>query len=196
MLLVVSSLDKQDLILGFLWLKEYNLEVNWEKGEAKIIYCFLRCNSCKDLQKARKMEKQTIAACQSEPFFWILKEDEEPDMTIEYARLGRELGDKVFLTCILLERFSSDIQATATTFQRLSKAFQKSTAVDKKPLLSEFKTVDSNYFLSFSLLIYHFPFLLSLFWELRVRVNMTSSSHTSHMTKVTVVCHMEKYRRF
>lgn len=81
------------------------------------------------------MEEQTIAACQSEPFSWILKEDEEPDITIEYARLGRELEDKVFLICILLERSSSDIQATATTSQRLSKAFQKSTAVDKKLLL-------------------------------------------------------------
>jgi len=36
-------------------------------------------------------------------------------MTIEYARLGRELEDKVFLICILLERSSSDIQAIATT---------------------------------------------------------------------------------
>ena len=28
-LLVVSSLEKQDLIFGFTFLKQYNLEVNW-----------------------------------------------------------------------------------------------------------------------------------------------------------------------
>ena len=56
-------------------------------------------------------------------------------MTIEYKRLGREPEDKVFLTYILLKKFSADIWAVATTSQRLSKAFQKSTAVNKKPLL-------------------------------------------------------------
>ena len=63
----------------------------------------------------------------------------------------------------------------------------------------EFKTVDSNYFLFFyfslfSFIIFFFFYLY--FWGLRVRVQMISSSSTSHMTKVTVMCHMEKHRRF
>ena len=36
---------------------------------------------------------------------------------------------------ILLKKSSADIQAAATTSQRLSKVFWKSTAVDKKLLL-------------------------------------------------------------
>jgi len=35
-LLVVSSLGKQNLILSYTWLKDHNLEVNWEKGEVLI----------------------------------------------------------------------------------------------------------------------------------------------------------------
>ena len=49
-------------------------------------------------------------------------------------------------------------------------------------------------FLSSFLLIYYFSFLY--FGELRIRVPMTSLSQTSHMTKVTVICHMERHRRF
>ena len=30
-LLTISSLDKQDLILDFIWLKAHNLEANWQK---------------------------------------------------------------------------------------------------------------------------------------------------------------------
>jgi len=52
-----------------------------------------------------------------------LKEDEKPDITIEYKRLGGKLRDKVFLTHILLEKSFADVQAASTTFQRLSKAF-------------------------------------------------------------------------
>jgi len=62
-LLAVSSLDKQDLILGFSWLKDYNPEVNCEKGKVEIPCCSPRCNGYKDLQKTRKMEEQTIAVC-------------------------------------------------------------------------------------------------------------------------------------
>ena len=109
MLLVVSGLGKQDLILGLPWLKDHNLEVNWEKGEVEMTCCPTRCDSCKDLQKTRRVEEWTIAVCWSKLFPWILEEDEELDMTIEYDRLGGELGNRVFLTCILLEKSSAVI---------------------------------------------------------------------------------------
>lgn len=56
-------------------------------------------------------------------------------MTMECEKLSGELSDRVFLTCILLKKSSANTQAAATTFQRLSKAFQKSIAIDKNPLL-------------------------------------------------------------
>jgi len=35
-LLAVSSLGKQNMILGYTWLKDHNLEVNWQTGEVQI----------------------------------------------------------------------------------------------------------------------------------------------------------------
>jgi len=49
MLLTVSSLRKQDLILGYHWLKDHNSEVDWKKGKVEMTYCALRYNSCRDL---------------------------------------------------------------------------------------------------------------------------------------------------
>ena len=57
MLLVFFSLGKQDLILGFSWLKNHNPEVNWEKEEIEITYCPPRCDSYKDFQKAGRMKE-------------------------------------------------------------------------------------------------------------------------------------------
>ena len=45
MLLAVSSLDKQDLILKFSWLKYYNPEVNWKKEKVEITCCPPRYSS-------------------------------------------------------------------------------------------------------------------------------------------------------
>jgi len=35
-LLTVSNLRKQSMILGYTWLKDYNLEVNWQTGEVQM----------------------------------------------------------------------------------------------------------------------------------------------------------------
>ena len=58
MLLAVSSLNKQDLILGFSWLKDYNPEENIE-----ITCCPPRYNSYQDFQKIKRVEEKTIAIC-------------------------------------------------------------------------------------------------------------------------------------
>jgi len=39
MLLTNSGLRKQDLILGYNWLKDHNLKINWETGKVEITYC-------------------------------------------------------------------------------------------------------------------------------------------------------------
>jgi len=38
-----------------------------------------------------------------------LEEDKEPDLKIDCEKLGRELGDRMFLICILPEKSSADI---------------------------------------------------------------------------------------
>jgi len=43
MLLAVSRLGKQNLILGYDWLKDHNPKIDWEKEEVKITRCLLWC---------------------------------------------------------------------------------------------------------------------------------------------------------
>ena len=96
MLLVVSSLGKQGLIIGFSWIKDHNPEVNWEKGEVEMTHCPPRYDGYKNFWKVRRMEEKTIVVCQSGPLPQILKEAEELDMTMECERLGGELEDRIF----------------------------------------------------------------------------------------------------
>jgi len=42
-LLAVSRLGKQNLILGYDWLKNHSPKIDWEKGEVKMTCCSLRC---------------------------------------------------------------------------------------------------------------------------------------------------------
>ena len=42
-LLAVSGLRKQNLILGYDWLKDHNPKIDWEKEEVKITHCPLYC---------------------------------------------------------------------------------------------------------------------------------------------------------
>jgi len=41
MLLAVSGLGKQNLILGYDWLKDHNSKIDWEKGEVEMTRCLL-----------------------------------------------------------------------------------------------------------------------------------------------------------
>jgi len=45
-LLATFSLEKQNLILGYTWLKDHNLEVNWEKEEVFMTRCLPYCEGC------------------------------------------------------------------------------------------------------------------------------------------------------
>ena len=58
----------------------------------------------------------------------------------------------------------------------------------KRGIISEFKIVDFKYFLFSFVIFFSFIFILGL----RVRVNVTSLSHISHM----IMCHIKEYGRF
>jgi len=51
MLLAVSGLRKQNLILGYDWLKDHNPKIDWEKGEVEMTRCLLRCEGGRALRK-------------------------------------------------------------------------------------------------------------------------------------------------
>ena len=49
----VLSLRKHNLILGYTWFKDHNLEVNWQKGKVEMIHCPLKYEGYKK-QKPRQ----------------------------------------------------------------------------------------------------------------------------------------------
>jgi len=92
-LLAVSSLRKQNMILGYTWLKDHNLEVNWQTREVQMNRCPPRCEGCRVIRKEqasqKQMETRALNVCRSEPLpehAEDLEEDKTPVWTgeIEY----------------------------------------------------------------------------------------------------------------
>jgi predicted aspartyl protease len=70
--LAVTHLGKQSLILGYNWLHNHNLEINWQTKDVKISHCPLQCSTCrvedKHDTKMQKSPTSQINACQSGAF--------------------------------------------------------------------------------------------------------------------------------
>jgi predicted aspartyl protease len=45
--LAVTCLGKQSLILGYNWLRNHNLEINWQTKDVKMSHCPLQCSTCR-----------------------------------------------------------------------------------------------------------------------------------------------------
>jgi len=58
MLLAVSGLGKQNLILGYDWLKNHNPKIDWEKGEVEMTRCPLCCEGGYTLRKEQTRQKR------------------------------------------------------------------------------------------------------------------------------------------
>ena len=54
MQLAVTSLGKQDLILGHAWLRLHNPEINWETQQVTMSRCPRRCQTCRDEVRSEK----------------------------------------------------------------------------------------------------------------------------------------------
>jgi len=59
MLLAVFGLGKQNLILGYDWLKDHNPKIDWEKGEVEMTHCPLQCEGGCVLRKEQTRQKRT-----------------------------------------------------------------------------------------------------------------------------------------
>jgi len=66
-LLAISNLGKQSMILSYTWLKDHNLEVNWQTGEVQMNRCPPQCEGCRTIRKEqaswRKMEVRAVNVC-------------------------------------------------------------------------------------------------------------------------------------
>ncbi|KAG5717440.1 hypothetical protein E4T56_gene7237 [Termitomyces sp. T112] len=99
----VTSLGKQDMILGFTWLHEHNPEIDWTKEEA---------------QKEHRVKVRERAAeedgCEGD--FASMRDPESLDETIE-------VGDRIYAMTLCPSPMIAEIRASQTTSQRLAKAF-------------------------------------------------------------------------
>jgi len=59
MLLAIFRLGKQNLILGYDWLKDHNPKIDWKKGEVKMTRCPLQCEGGRALRKEQTCQKKT-----------------------------------------------------------------------------------------------------------------------------------------
>ena len=138
----VTSLGRQNLILGHTWLKDHNPEVDWRTGKVKMSRCSPRCcNGCRDEvreeRKTAKKEATNVNTCRTGPFPTTVKDadDDEPssgsEMPISDLPFDLEEGDRVWAAGLILE--AQYIQATSTISQRLAESFAKN--VEPNPTL-------------------------------------------------------------
>jgi hypothetical protein len=63
----VTSLGKEDLILGYTWLRKHNPEVNWQTQEVRMSRCPKKCQTCQREERAellaRKANIRHLTSC-------------------------------------------------------------------------------------------------------------------------------------
>ena len=112
------------MILSYTWLKNHNLEVNWQTGEVQMNRCPPQCEGCRVMQKEqalrKRMETRALNVCQSRPppeYAEDLEEDKAPVWTREAEY---KPGDWLFMTRILPDSTAEDLHAISTTSQKLA----------------------------------------------------------------------------
>jgi len=113
MLLAVSRLGKQNLILGYDWLKDHNPKIDWEKGEVEMTHCPLCCEGGHALWKEqtcqKRIELQALRSCHDGPIPLLQEELEPEEEPLQMHHPSWELRDQLFLTRLLLEPNQVDL---------------------------------------------------------------------------------------
>jgi predicted aspartyl protease len=95
--LAVTHLGKQSLILGYNWLRNHNLEINWQTKDVKMSRCPLQCSTCRveDKRNAtiRKSMTSEINACRSGAFFMMAEEDADESPHRDTDETAEEVQD-------------------------------------------------------------------------------------------------------
>jgi len=123
-LLAISNLGKQNMILGYTWLKDHNLEVDWQTGEVQMNRYPPRCEGCRAIRKEqasqRKTEVRAVNVCRSGPPPEYAEDSEEDETPLWICGVEYEQGDRLFMTRILSEPVAEDLRATSTISQKLA----------------------------------------------------------------------------
>jgi len=138
-LLAVSNLRKQNMILGYTWLKDHNPEVNWQTGEVQMNRCSPQCEGCHVIRKEqalwKRMETRALNVC----WFGPLPEhaeDLEGDETPVWTREAEyEQGNRLFMTRILSEPTAEDLRAASTTSQKLAEGACQFAETRREPFI-------------------------------------------------------------
>ena len=131
MLLAVSGLGKQNLILGYDWLKDHNPKIDWKKEEVEMTHCPLHCEGGHALRKEQTRQKriklQALWSCWDGPTPLLQEELESEEESSQTYHPSWELGDWLYLTHLLPEPDQVDLRATTMTSQRLAEEARCST---------------------------------------------------------------------
>jgi len=123
-LLAVSSLRRQNMILSYTWLKDHNLEVNWQTGEVQMNRCPPQCEGCRVIRKEqasrKRMETRALNVCWSGSLLEHAEDSEEDETPVRTGEIKYEQGDRLFMTRILPEPTAEELHATSTTSQKLA----------------------------------------------------------------------------
>ncbi|GLB43461.1 putative retrotransposable element tf2 155 kda protein type 1-like [Lyophyllum shimeji] len=149
----VTDLGEQDMILGYTWLKEHNLEIDWAAGTVSMSRCPARCQTCREEvkveRKARAKTRVAMRACRSsgipapEPELNDIPElypdpdcedDSDSDVSLEPDSVRgsdsadvMEEGDRLLATTLFGYPTAEEIRASQTTSQRLAEAFARNS---------------------------------------------------------------------
>src|SRR3981189_2177844 len=146
----VTSLGRQNMILGFTWLREHNPEIDWQTKEVRMPRCPQQCSTCRAEAKVKRQAERAataqIHACRAGSFpvliEEIIDEDSYPPEGVSEPDRGVAPGDdhfddgfddeiedsdRIFVAHILGEDDEHFVRAASTVSQRLAEAFTKNS---------------------------------------------------------------------
>lgn len=135
----VTSLGKQNLILGYTWLCEHNPEVDWQINKIKMSCCSTKRCTCTNEEKVEQHEKHTeachIQVCHAGPIPSTdndlhdipqsVQDSNEEDALTDADDCAIEEGDRIFV--VQFGGKVEDICASQNVFTCLAEAFHKNS---------------------------------------------------------------------
>jgi hypothetical protein len=95
--LAVTCFGKQSLILGYNWLQNHNLEINWQTKDVKMSRCPLQCSTCrvedKRDAKIQKLTTSQINACRLGAFPTMTEKDKDESPHMDMDETDEEAQD-------------------------------------------------------------------------------------------------------